>query len=283
MTLLLEFATVLVVIAVLMTLLPLGILAYYSTGAPAARHELYTVTAAQVLVLNGGPITVSQRARGFGSSLLQGLNPTRWTTVDYPGWAHEVLTEADRSQGAHERAAIYRLLAQAAHHADGVDRLSAREQRLIDRTVRPDELAGATSMEQLRTTFGAQQRARWQTLVRHPSEWADVSILGPVIGRGLDYIGRGTALGLLFGALFSTKDDLLTIVETVGLTSLLGGALGSVVFAGYLNKRLPSLTRAGREPTWLERVRRRYPYLTAAALPVLIAVAFRVLLDTTTR
>ena len=242
MTPMLEFASILVVTALMMTLIPLGVLAYYSTGAPAARHALYATTASQVLALNGGPITLGQRARGFGSSLLRGVNPLRWTTVDYPGWAHGVLTRAARSADEQERTAVYQVLAHAAADARGVPGLTAREQRLIDRTLRRDEIMGATTLEQLHTRFGSQQRGRWATLARRPQDWVDAAILGPVIGRGLDYVGRGTTVGLLIGALLSTTKDMSSIVETVGLTSLLGGALGSVLFAGYLNN--PAATAA---------------------------------------
>lgn len=280
MTPMLEFASILVVTALMMTLLPLGILAYYSTGAPAARHALYATTASQVLALNGGPITLGQRARGFGSSLVRGLNPRRWTTVDYPGWAHTVLSRAERSGDEQERAAVYHVLAQTAADARGVAGLTAREQRLTERTVRRDELMGAANLEQLHTLFGSQQRGRWATLLRRPQEWVDAAILGPVIGRGLDYVGRGTTVGLLIGALLSTTQDMSSIVETVGLTSLLGGALGSVLFAGYLNKLLPPLTRDARGTSLLERIRGKHPYLTAAVLPVAITVLLRIVLDT---
>ena len=278
MTPLLESASILVVVALLMTLMPLGVLAYYSTGAPAARHELYSTAAAQILRLNGGPITVAQRARGFGSSLWRGLNPFRWTTVDYPGWAHSVVTEARRTEDDDERAAVYSLIARAASDVDGVTGLTAREERLIASAVGHDELNSAATLEQLHSAFGRQQRGRRRTLLRRPAEWVDVGILGPVIGRGLDYIGRGTTVGLLVGALFSTTRDMSSIVEIVGLTSLLGGALGSVLFAGYLIKLLPAPSTAAK-PNLVQRVYRRHPYWSAAVLPIVITAALKIALD----
>lgn len=255
------------------------VLAYYATGAPAARHELHRRTAEAVIRVNGGPVKLGQRLRSGVSSVLGSavsVNPFR-PSVDYAAWAHGVAKEAATTEDEQARALVRTLLARTTSDHEGTDeRLIGRERYLIEKVVDPTALEEAESLPALRDAFKAQERARRRELLRHHTRYVDKGIFGPLAVRVLDHIGRGTAAGLLCGVVVTRGAEMNELVATIGTTSLIGGALGATVFVGHLLGLLPSLPATdGSVRMRIDGIRLARPVAVAAVMVLLVAVAVR--------
>lgn len=256
-------------------------LTYYISGAPAARHELYAVAAKRILEINGGPPTLKQRLRSGWTTILKDLSPFKLPTFDNPdimSWARSVLQQAKNTDDHATREMIYGMMAATTSNTGEVRRrFQAREDTLIKTLVDSEAIEASTSLLELKLIVAEQDRAR-RNIWRHASAHFDRAVVVPLCTRGLDYIGRGTAFGLLVGAGVSSNRPLDSVVYIVGLTTLIGGALGSVFFLSYLNELLPAQRAEDKAKiAKLEEFRTNHPFIAAAVFPLVIAVTTQIM------
>lgn len=187
MDLLLGMVTTTSVMALIATAIYLVVLAYHSTGAPAARYELLRVTNREIQGVHGGLVSTPGIRTGQWRSWGRSPNPFRSkSTSGSVPWALRTSKLLEKSQGDEYRY--------------GMDRVIA-----------------ATDLRELRRAFKTQDRRRLRSVVLSPLHHVDPRVIGPVLGKGLDFIGRGTAAGLLVSAVgFQNRDHFEVFLQSTG-------------------------------------------------------------------
>lgn len=245
-------------------------------GIDAAHSELARITAARIAAVRGGPYTWGEAFKDFlRRSVPWGLAQPA-PEDDLIAWGREVQNQA-RAGGSNADHLLWLRMADLLVSPTAASESTAAGGSLtVHATTQTATLLArvvpavydAADLEGLRTAFveGTRQlrRASRGSVKDARVRWA----WSRVIGRLADYIGRGTALSLLFAALFAGGFERLP--ELFGVTSLIGGTVGAVVFAAHVlsvirQVPLPAGFLLLKAWTW-------QPWLTVALFPTVIAL-----------
>lgn len=224
-----------------------------NTGLPALQDRYLELVSARAAELRSGDPAGRQGAAAYTRQMVRSVADPRLILrrTDSSGWLRRVEQSRQSRPGAVQRRQAAESLAALLKRPDLVPGQEAPVSRALadlESAVREaDTLADLAAVRTLRSRAAA-------ALLRGPAARRFLGVFLPAMGRYLDFVGRGSALGLAVGVLVS--GGLSAESQLVGMLTTVCGVGGAIIFTITVircdarswparNGRLPAMLRPG--------------------------------------
>ncbi|WP_432004591.1 hypothetical protein [Streptomyces parvus] len=246
--------------------------AWVGSGA-TALHGSFTEAAALRIgeIVPGGATRGKVLAARAKQTIVASFAP--WKAAGTPDikWARDMTKSADHAMGPEDRHALYELLGEMSGSRDrALAFLHGKEPEWVNHEI-VERASLARDITELRSLAREKDRIR-VTLLWTAVRDDEASLLWRPLGaKLLDFVGRGTAAGLLLAALIQ-GDDTATLMNRIAIMTVIGAAFGSLIFVAMAAHTLLRI-RAARtgDGKWTAK---RHAIGAAAAVPTMITLVF---------
>ncbi len=251
-------------------LIVLILVAWVGSGA-AALHGSFTRAVASRIgeIVPGG----ATRGKVFAARAKQTVAASfaPWKAARTPDieWARHVTKSAGDLMDPDDRHALYELLGEMSGSRDrALAFLHRKEPDWVNHEI-VERASRARDIAELRSLSREKDRIRFALLWTAVRDNEASLLWRPLGAKLLDFVGRGTAAGLLLAALFQ-GDDTATLMNRIAIMTVIGAAFGSLIFVAMAAHALFRIraARTGAEK-WTAK---RHAIGAAAAVPTLITL-----------
>lgn len=255
-------------IGLLLGLITLGAAAWVGSGATALHDSFIRATASRIDEIAPGKITIGKVLVAHAAQTMKAAIAP-WKLIGTPDidWMKSILKEAKYTTRPADRQLIYEALGEVSGSREKVlETLHGNEMRwtndeIIERVSLAHEIADLRALSREHGKLRA--KALWHTIRN-----TEASIVWRPLGsKLLDFVGRGTAGGLLLAAA-APGVGASSLMDRIATLTVIGGAVGSQVFVAMVAHALfgKGVTRNGDEK-WIKR---RYAVGAAVSVPLLV-------------